>query len=177
MNPPDEALALRACRRAAPGGGETTLARAHPLPVAMRMRVARSALRALSSAWYVRTLRRPESMCLPATAPARAWNDELTPDVVAWIDLIVRACVFWRRHRCFYRAFALASVLRRGGLPIVLNLGYRGLHDRRSRQAHCWLTLDGALFFETTVTADAYPVRLGGIAGQIEYFVGSGAPR
>jgi hypothetical protein len=162
--------------RAPEAGAAACASSAASLGPELRLWIAREALRALAVAWWIRTARRPEVLRLPPTAPRRAWTDEATPAVVAWVDALVRVLVAWKRARCFYRSYALACVGRRGGVPLLLNLGYRGLGGPGRPVAHCWLTLEGELFAERAGTARHFPLRIGGVPGQVDYHLGPPDP-
>lgn len=93
---------------------------------------------------------------------------------VNFIDKIVKKIVFRSNHVCFYRSYVLAQVLRRRGLPLVLNIGLGNLNADSPVRGHCWLTLDGQKFFESAETETLYPVFLGNRSGDIAFWVKPG---
>lgn len=81
--------------------------------------------------------------------------------MVQWFDTIASTLTWFNRHLCFYRSFTLASMLRKRGIPAVMNVGGRGLGLNEAKKAHCWLTLDDKLFHEQENALELYPLEMG----------------
>ena len=81
--------------------------------------------------------------------------------MVRWFDILAGAFMWFNRHLCFYRSIVLASILRKRGIPVVMNVGGRGLGLNEVRKAHCWLTLDNMLFHEKENALELYPLEMG----------------
>jgi hypothetical protein len=76
------------------------------------------------------------------------------------------------RHICFYRSYAVASILRSLGLPIVLNVGLRPHRSLRRPWGHCWLTLDDQVVFEKGDAAAPYDEPLHDTGAGVRYWLG-----
>lgn len=126
---------------------------------------------ALGQALWIRVLRRPELLKLPAVARPRPLPAEALESTIVTVERLVRVLVFWRRARCFYRACAIAAVFRHRGYPIVVNFGFNRQGSKKGRsRMHCWLTLDGSLFYEPEVTASDFPIPMGSSGQGISYW-------
>ena len=85
----------------------------------------------------------------------------------------------WTGRKCFFRAFILAHILRRRGLPVSLNVGLCGLNGRqngRTIDGHCWLTLDDRPYLEDGDWREKYPDFLATGQNGIRYWIGTTAP-
>ncbi len=97
--------------------------------------------------------------------------------IVHWFDLIAGTLMPHNRHICFYRSFTLANILRKGGIPLVLNVGGRGLGLNEVGKAHCWLTLENELFHEKENALELYPLEMGYNQDRsIRYWIGPELP-
>lgn len=79
----------------------------------------------------------------------------------------------WKTSQpCLFRAYVRAVVLRRGGVPVDLNMGLRNMGGD-SVYGHCWLTLKGAPYCESEAVETSYPVFLGKNERGIQYWAGA----
>ena len=93
--------------------------------------------------------------------------------IVNWFDLIAGTFMPHNQHICFYRSFTLANLLRKRGIPVVMNVGGRGLGSNEVRKAHCWLTLDDQLYHEKENALELYPLEMGYNQNRsIRYWIG-----
>ncbi|MBI4870955.1 MAG: lasso peptide biosynthesis B2 protein [Candidatus Riflebacteria bacterium] len=135
--------------------------------------IAQDTLVALAKAWQVRVLRRDEAGVLPPVSDFPAPGPEVRDRIARLVGRLVFCLTGWKPGRCYYRAFALAYVLRRRGVPLVLNLGCQNYLEVSGRaQAHCWLTLEGQPFAEDDDPSGRYPIPIGEVAGKVRYWLG-----
>ena len=93
--------------------------------------------------------------------------------IVHWFDIIASTLMPHNQHICFYRSFTLASLLRKRGIPVIMNVGGRGLGLNEVRKAHCWLTLDDQLYHEKENALALYPLEMGYNQNRsIRYWIG-----
>jgi hypothetical protein len=97
--------------------------------------------------------------------------------VVRLVDRLQRVMVPRTRHRCFYRSYSRAVVLRKLGIPAVLNVGLRNLGARTTSRVrgHCWVTLGDEPLFEWRVW-EKYPVLLAETPMGVRYWAGRNDP-
>ena len=104
-------------------------------------------------------------------APWRDRPAEITP-VVRWVDRVVDLCHLSSRHQCLYRAYSRACVLRRLGVPVVVNMGLHNLGNSAETRGHCWLTLHGQPVEEDVSIRRQYPVQIGRTKSGVCFWVG-----
>jgi len=122
---------------------------------------------------WIRLSKAKSGINLPAVATPPTTSPQNADDVVHWFDTLASAAMWFNRHLCFYRSFVLASILRKRGLPLVINVGGRGLGLNEVRKAHCWLTLEDQLFHEKENALELYPLEMGYNQNQsIRYWIG-----
>ncbi len=98
---------------------------------------------------------------LPSVPAQPTISRHRADDMVRWFDTLVSAFMWFNRHLCFYRSVTLATLLRKQGIPLVMNVGGRGLGLGEAKKAHCWLTLDERLFHEKENALELYPLEMG----------------
>ena len=145
--------------------------------VSWRFRVTFWTLVALVKAWHTMFGRRLGRLQLPPVGPPFSLSKERITQTIRWIDGLVYRLLFCSKHRCFFRAYAVAVVLRRWGLPLVLNIGLRNLGPSAQTRGHCWLSLNGRKFYEHLKPNVLYPFAMGSAAGDIAYWVNFGVDR
>jgi len=133
------------------------------------------AFAALYRAWYLQSRHGSGSLVLAAVQSRRIFSNvtETTGRIVDRVDHIQRLVVFRSKHQCFYRAYARAVVLRKCGVPVVLNLGLVNLGAGKQVEGHCWLTLNGRDFFEKSGVRHLYQHKLAQTDGDVCYWVGA----
>jgi hypothetical protein len=110
---------------------------------------------------------------LPSVAPKRRADDRSVERQVRFADRIIGLMARRGGHFCFYRSVTLAVLLRRQGVPLVVNVGARSVHDPARMKAHSWLTLDGELFYEQPNSLSIYPFAMGYNADRsVRYWIG-----
>ncbi|MCP4429683.1 MAG: hypothetical protein GY806_01765 [Gammaproteobacteria bacterium] len=87
-------------------------------------------------------------------------------------DFLVRYGAIRTGRKCFFRAYILGSVLRKWGIPVILNVGLYNLIGDCKRRGHCWLTLNGHIFADSSTKVDIYKTRLGSGSNGICYWYG-----
>ena len=121
----------------------------------------------------VRISKAKSGVKLPPVANRQIITRRRGDGMVTWFDTLASALLWYNRHLCFYRSFVLAALLRKRGLPVVMNVGGRGLGMNEARKAHCWLTLEGHLFHEKENALELYPLEMGYNRDRsIRYWVG-----
>ena len=110
---------------------------------------------------------------LPPVVPERTVGDHSIEQQVRFADRIIAILTSRSGHYCFYRSVALATLFRWQGLPLVINVGGRGLGSPEKMKAHSWLTLDGKPFYERPNAIALYTLDMGMNAdGSVRYWVG-----
>src|SRR4030042_5616964 len=84
-----------------------------------------------------------------------------TDRIIRVVDCVQRVMVPRTRHRCFYRSYTRAVVLRKLGVPAILNFGLRNLGAQATARTtgHCWVTIDDCPLLERD-PCETYPVLL-----------------
>ena len=132
---------------------------------------------AVAKAYCLRLANDASRLRLPETARAVPLTKEEVAAAVRRVDRVVDWCACRTSHKCFYRAYVRAKVLRSLGVPVAINLGLRSLGDAEEKSGHCWLTLEGAPFFEDQRVDDLYEASLGQSETGVYYWAGrNGAP-
>ncbi len=85
-------------------------------------------------------------------------------------DGFVRVMTQTARQRSFFRAFIAGSVLRRNGIPVLLNVGLRFREIDRVDE-YCWLSVGGTPLAEPRRVCRAYP-DLVACVGEVQYWAG-----
>lgn len=133
----------------------------------------RETLAALWQAWLqTRCLRRRTdvgALLPPVHADVTSVADPL--QILRRVDRIVRIVVFWKfANRCFYRSFAVATLLRRRGVPAGIDFGLR-LSGNRRRQCHCWVTIRGTPLGEEADPRTTFTIAAGGWNDAVHYWL------
>ena len=137
------------------------------------MALLQETLGALLQAWRFRLLNRSGVPLAQPVAKIDPPDDIEAKNIARFVDRVTNIVIFWKRYRCFYRSIAIASLLRRRGIPLVVNFGYRNLFDREKRlRAHCWLTLYDEMFEENSETAEVYTILLADQEESYRFWVG-----
>lgn len=127
----------------------------------------------LQKVWFMRVFRRKEIPQLQEISTSVKLSDADIEMIVKRVELIVRVIIFWQRQRCAYRSYSLAVILRKRGVDIMINFGYINLAQEKKSRGHCWLTHNGALFYEPTSTSRDFPHHISGeLSKDIQYWVG-----
>jgi len=110
---------------------------------------------------------------LPPVATDHAITRQDADRIVDWFDTLVSTFMWHNQHVCFYRSHGLATILRKRGIAVVMNVGGRGLGIDEAKKAHCWLSLDDQLFHEKENALQLYPFDMGYNRSQsIRYWIG-----
>ena len=110
---------------------------------------------------WIRVSKAKSGVNLPPVVQNASISRKEVDAIVYWFDDLASAFMWLNQHLCFYRSFVLASLLRKRGIPVVMNVGGRGLGLNEVRKAHCWLTLDNQLFHEKENALELYPLEMG----------------
>ena len=130
-------------------------------------------LAAIGKAWWqIRLLHR--SADVGALLPPVGLGDATAIDpenILRRVDRIVHGVVFWKfDKRCFYRSFAVATVLRQRGIPAGIDFGLR-LSGSRRKQCHCWVTIHGQALGEETEPRQRFPIAAGQWGETVHYWL------
>ena len=82
------------------------------------------------------------------------------PLLLARTDQAVHWGARWTGRKCFFRAYILGALLRRRGVPAVLNIGLRRPAPEESNRCvdgHCWVSVAGAVLAECGHPELTYP--------------------
>ena len=142
-----------------------------------RFQITFSVLAAVFEAWRIMYNGQISRLRLQPVSALFSLPSDSTDEIVRWIDSVLKLLVCGSKHQCFYRSYTIARVLRKRGVPVVLNIGLRNLNSSMKTRGHCWLTLDGSEFFEHLLNpqhvspVDLYPFIMGTIGDDIVYWV------
>ena len=142
-----------------------------------RLTLALQIIESLILAWVIKSGRRMARVKLPATPADRSLSERDLLFLINGVDLAVRFGTPWTARKCFFRAFIIASILRKRGQPVEMNVGLSGLHGPLAGKrvdGHCWLTIDNRPFVEPRDPHDEYPDFLGIAPNGVRYWLGLG---
>ena len=132
-------------------------------------------LAAFRKAYRLRHEKEAVNSVLPPVASSPRLSQASIDRIFFRAKIIVSLFLFWKPGRCVYRAVALASVLRKRGLPLALNFGWKYQDESHDNiKAHCWLDLNGEPFAEKSNPFPNYPNRVGSFQNDAHYWVGDG---
>ena len=121
----------------------------------------------------IRASKARNGVSLPVVSASGRMNPQKADKVVHWFDTLMSLFMWRNKHICFYRSYGLATMLRKRGLAVVMNVGGRGLSTREAQKAHCWLTIDEQLFHEKENALQLYPIDMGyNRKKSIRYWIG-----
>ncbi|MCK4798305.1 MAG: lasso peptide biosynthesis protein [Spirochaetes bacterium] len=115
----------------------------------------------LIKAVKVRRSRVEGAVFLPPVAIPAIINEKMSKKIVKWFDFILSIVLLKTDHLCFYRSYGLAIILRKRGVPVVMNIGGRSLSSPENMKAHSWLTLFEKPFYEKPNSIQLYPYDMG----------------
>lgn len=72
-------------------------------------------------------------------------RDSFPVDLVCYLGCLLKRTLFMRNQYCIRRSYLLYRYLRLYAAPAILNIGLRG--DTRE-QGHCWVTVNGEVFYD-----------------------------
>jgi len=101
------------------------------------------------------------AISLPPVSTHTKINDKMSNKIVKWFDFILKIVILKTDYLCFYRSYGLALVLRKRGVPVVMNVGGHSLSSPENMKAHSWLTLFKQPFYEKTNSIQLYPYDMG----------------
>lgn len=128
---------------------------------------------ALFVAWGIKLTRSISRVRLPSVREGRGLSEGDIAFVKRCADAFTRYGAARTGRKCFFRAFILASVLRRWGLPLVMNVGMGNLGPTARTEGHCWLTTpDGQPFAEPQDPRERYPFLMGNADYGVRYWAG-----
>jgi len=143
------------------------------LSLRKRLQLVAEILSAFREVWDIRH-GREVSLPLPIQIESNQTSHGHADAIAGYIDCLVLLFLFWKRARCLYRCHALATVLRRRGVPVILNIGCRQRADKsKNLVGHCWLTLNGNLFAESKDPRGLYPIAMCDKPALIQFWFGS----
>jgi len=94
-----------------------------------------------------------------------------TSRIVFWVRVFVFAFMFWKPGKCFYRSFALAAVLRKRGIPLLLNFGWRNIDEFNKKvKGHCWVSFNSRVLAEKNDPMLTYPIQIGTYKDTLQYW-------
>jgi hypothetical protein len=127
----------------------------------------------LVRAWAIRLGRTMAGVRLPPVRDDRLLSESDIAFILRVAAGLMKFGAARTGRKCFIRSYILATVLRRWGLPVSINVGLRNLNGTGQTEGHCWLTTpEGALFAEPADPLQEYPVFMGDGPPGIRYWVG-----
>lgn len=126
----------------------------------------------IGQVWLMRRNLGKKPLRLPAVATERTADNTSISVIVRHVDHLLSALLNKNSHHCFYRSVILAKLLRKNGVPLVVNIGGRSLSSP-SMKAHSWLTLDDNPFYEQPNSLSIYPFDMGyNTQRSVRYWIG-----
>ena len=126
----------------------------------------------IGQVWLIRRTLGRKPLKLPAVGPAGTIDAVAISLIVRHVDRMLGLLLSRASHHCFYRSVILAKLLRKNGVPLVVNIGGRSLSSP-SMKAHSWLTLDNEPFHEQPNSLSIYPFDMGCNADRsVRYWIG-----
>ena len=130
-------------------------------------------LTGLVQAWIIKTRKSMHNIRLSSTSSSSKLSQGDISFVIRCANILVTLGAVRTARKCFFRAFIMASVLRKWGIPVVMNVGLRNLKTFKRTDGHCWLTLDGLPFAETNNPEQIYPFEMGSGTNGVRYWIGA----
>jgi len=96
----------------------------------------------------------------PVSIPVKI-NEKMSNKIVKWFDFILSIVLLKTEHLCFYRSYGISTILRKRGVPVVMNIGGHSLNSPENMKAHAWLTLFEKPFHEKPNSIQLYPYDMG----------------
>jgi hypothetical protein len=115
----------------------------------------------LIKAWKIRRSKVEGAVSLPPVRIPVKTDEKMSNKIVEWFDFILSIVLLKTDHLCFYRSYGLAIILRKRGVPVVMNIGGRSLSSPENMKAHSWLTLFEKPFHEKPNSIQLYPHNMG----------------
>ena len=137
-----------------------------------RLRILIQALKGLIQAWIIKSKKNMSNIRIPLTLSAIQLNERDISFVIWCVHLLLKLGVIRTGRKCFFRAYIMASILRKWGVPVMMNVGLSNLRASKKTTGHCWLTLDGQPFEEIHNPNQRFPFKMICAANGIHYWVG-----
>lgn len=115
----------------------------------------------LGKAWVIRVSRNLKYVKLPYVREKRKTTKISVDFYTKWTERVVRLCAPSTGRKCFFRSYILATLLRKQGIPVIMNIGLRVAGSGYRVYGHCWLTINGKSFSEIIDQSEMYSVNLG----------------
>ena len=130
-------------------------------------------LGAFLEAWRIKCIGGLSGIALPDVLEGEKQLGTEIPFLLACTHSMVRLASAWSGRKCFFRSYIIASVLRRYGQEVELNIGMRNLGAAAVTAGHCWVSMpDGGLLDESGTLPAEYPVFMARSRNGIRYWVG-----
>jgi hypothetical protein len=131
----------------------------------------------LVKAWAIRLGRTMTGVRLPPVPDNKLLSESDIEFILRVTTWLVTYGAARTGRKCFIRAYILATVLRRWGFPVDINVGLKNLAGAGRAEGHCWLTTpEGALFAEPEDPQKEYPVFMSDGVPGVRYWAGPTGP-
>jgi hypothetical protein len=127
---------------------------------------------ALIKAWVIKTKKNMGAINIPLHNFNNQLSDKDLSFIISSADFFVKICTPNTSRKCFFRSYIMASVLRKMGVPIKMNVGLYNLNRMGETAGHCWLTLKEIPFAEKNNPNEKYPIKMAVSTSEISYWVG-----
>lgn len=94
-------------------------------------------------------------------------REQYPQDLARYVGQLLHRQAFLDRRICISRTYLFYRFLRRFGYPAILNFGLMGDHRK---EGHCWITLNGKVFFDETEPDKEFATQVG-VAGDVVYWI------
>ena len=141
--------------------------------MSLKMQIYYYSFLAFLKAWVIKTRKKMDAIHIPLHKYKKRLCSKELIYIIEVSDLLVDFGAKRTSRKCFFRSYIMASVLRRMGIPIQINVGLKNLNGFYRSNGHCWLSLNGFPFAEKNDPIDKYPFKITDSDNGISYWVGS----
>ncbi len=124
-------------------------------------------------ALIIRLSKKVSSIELPPVKIEHNLSKKEMNKIVRSIDYILLFTMFWKPGRCFYRSYALATLLRKKGICTKLNFGFENIYEINGKvRAHCWVSFNDLPVAERTDPLLRFPSKFKMVTNDVQYWIG-----
>ncbi|SLM32116.1 hypothetical protein MTBBW1_60016 [Desulfamplus magnetovallimortis] len=124
----------------------------------------------LVQAWFIKISNQMSSVLFPEIKSHKILTDKEIGSILKCADFFTKFFTLHTGRKCFFRSYIMGNLLRKEGIPAVMNIGLFTHQQTRKRRGHCWLTLNDEPFKEKRDPFIMFPVDLGAGYNGIRYW-------
>lgn len=126
-----------------------------------RVKILVIGLSCLFLAWVIKICNSMQDVRFPSVRNIKKISNRRKEAIITCADFYVKYGAFLTGRKCFFRSYIMGQLLRKEGIPVVMNIGLSSRMNTRKSRGHCWLTLDGQPFAETRDLSSIFSVDIG----------------